>query len=463
MLLTAPVLAGWLRGNPAKAGWVWGLLGFLPFVIIPFHLIVSPFSTPYWSGYVKGWDVSLLDAVAVAIVAGTPSRWPKTSLFVPLVLYAMTVAIGVTQAKFPNLAMSYLVQILRVCLVFLAVARISATPRGERAVLYGLIAGLTVQAIYAIVARASGALQTGGSMGHQNLLGFVSHLALMPAFALLLTGRTQAMAALGTVAGLIVVILTASRATIAFSGIGLFLTLFLAISLRFTSRKAMLGIGAIILLAAAYPLANSALERRFAAQKTTFFAEDLEREAFARAAKDMLAAHPLGVGPNHYVFIANTEGYNDKAGVTWASGSRSTNVHNSYLLIAAETGYLGLLTFVLLLLSAIGKAFLGAFRYRRYPGSEVLIGLGCGLIATALHGFFEWMYLVYSTQYLAAISLGLISGLSARFAMATHHQESRPSRWKARNMQPIPASAGVRAPPAPARLQASSAGGNVRD
>jgi O-antigen ligase len=404
------------------------MLGFLPFVIGPWHLIVSPYATPFWGGYVKGYDVSLLDAVAVGIIFGTRGRWPKLALLVPLLIYLAAVLIAVPQARFPNLAASYLVQSIRVFLVFLAAARVAGMERGERAILIGLILGITVQAGYAILARASGALQTGGSLGHQNLLGFVSHMALMPAFAMMLAGRSPRMALLGVLAGIIVVILTVSRATLAFSAVGLVLTLILCVVMRFTPRKAMVAVASVVMLAASLPLAKAALDRRFAVQSTTFFAEDAEREAFEKAARAIIAAYPMGVGPNHYVFIANTEGYSERAGVAWSMGSRSTNVHNSYLLITAEMGSIGIMAFVALIACALLRAFGSAVRFRRQPGSEVFVGIGCGVLVMSLHGLFEWMYVVYPTQYLFAASLGLLSGMRSRFLANAAKQRATRSR-----------------------------------
>lgn len=426
-LFAAVALSVWLRGKPRHAPVAWGLLGFLPFVLGPWHLIVSPFATPYWSGYVKGWDFALIDSVAIAIILATPGRWPKIVNVAPFLAYIAAVVIGVSQAKFGNLAASYLVQIIRVFLVFLAVARVTALERGQQAVLTGMILGLAVQAVYALIARAGGALQTGGSLGHQNLLGFVSHLVLMPAFAMLLARRWPKIAFLGVASGLAVVILTASRAAIAFSAVGLVLTLLLCLCLRFNSRKAMIGaFGAVMLLASA-PLATSALERRFQAQGTTFFTEDLERLAFERAAWAMISDNPLGVGPNHYVFIANTEGYSDRAGVTWSSGSRNANVHNSYLLVLAETGYFGLLTLSLILGVGMWHALSGAIRYRQFAGSEVFVGLGCALINIILHSYYEWMLVVFQGQYLLAATLGLISGMWAFYRGKQKSARAKPA------------------------------------
>lgn len=415
IILAAPAIAAWLRSNPRQAPYVYGLLSFLPFVQGPWHLDIAPFATPLWSGYVKGWEVGLIDAVAFGVVFGTRGRWPRIALLFPLLAYLFVVLISVAQAKFPNLAMSYPIQLMRMGLVFLAVARVAAMERGERALLIGLFLGLSVQAGYAIWARANGALQTGGSLGHQNLLGFISHLALMPAFALFLSGKMPRWAILGLGTGLTVVILTASRATIGIAGFALTLTLLLTLSLRFTPRKAAIGVAGVFVLVAGFALASATLERRFAVQNTTFLAEDKERVAFEKAAKSMISAYPMGVGPNHYVFIANTEGYSERAGVAWNLGSRSTQVHNTYLLVTAETGYLGILTLTLMLGTAIFAAFHSAIRFRRQPGSEIFIGLGVGIVAVVIHGFFEWMFVIAPTQYLLAGALGMISGLRSRF------------------------------------------------
>jgi O-antigen ligase len=417
-MMAIPALTAWLRSNPRQAPWLWSLLTFLPFVISPWHLSAAPYATPYWSGYVKGWEITALDAVALSILLGTRARWPRLYLITPFLLYIFVVLLAVFQAKFGALAFSYVFQLVRVFILFLAAHRVAASPEGEYALLRGLILGLCVQAGYALWAKAGGALQTGGSLGHQNLLGFVSHMALMPALALFLSGRSSRLAFAGVVAGLIAVILTASRATIAFSAVGLVLTLLGCISLGFTARKAMVGaVGALVLLAS-IPLANATLEQRFAVQRTSFLEEDREREAFEEAALAMLAAKPMGVGPNHYVFIANTEGYSARAGVSWAFGSRSTNVHNSYLLVAAETGYLGLTAFLGLIGTALAYAFHTAIRYRRQAGSERLIGLGCGILALSLHAIFEWMFVVFPAQYLFAATLGLIAGRRSFYVMA---------------------------------------------
>ncbi len=121
--------------------------------------------------------------------------------------------------------------------------------------------------------------------------------------------------------------------------------------------------------------------------------------------------HPFGIGPNHYVVVANTQGYSQRAGVVWASGSRATSVHNSYLLIQAESGYLGLFAIIAFLGTSVIVSFRAAFRNRNHPMAQLLIGVVGGLVAVTLHALYEWMLVTHQFQYMLAVTLGLAAGL----------------------------------------------------
>lgn len=414
LLAAIPILTGFLRQTPRARPFIWSLLTFLPFVVAPWHLIVSPYAAPMWAGYVKGWDFTVLDAVAIAVLASSRVRWPGTALAATFLLYLAAVIFAVFQARFLSLSVAYAIQLVRIGLVALAISQVAFLERGEKALIAGLAAGIGIQALYAIAARMGGALQTGGSMGHQNLLGFVSHMAVMPCFALLLAGRFQKTAMVGLAAGVIAVALTASRATILISGFGLTLTLMLSLLTRSSAKKfAFAAVGSIV-LAGGFFLAYESLQRRFVVQRVTLLQEDSQRQAFARTAWEIAANKPLGVGPNFYNFIANTEGYSARAGVSPTFENRAAQVHNGYLLTLAETGYLGLSALILVFASALWYSLSSAIRYRRVVDSEIMIGLFAALVCIIIHSFAEWMILLYPTQYLFAAILGLIAGVRLR-------------------------------------------------
>ena len=122
--------------------------------------------------------------------------------------------------------------------------------------------------------------------------------------------------------------------------------------------------------------------------------------------------HPMGVGANNYVIVANVQGYSVRAGVAATRNSLSANVHNAYLLSAAETGYLGLVAFVLLLLRPLTVAFHCGWRSRGDQRGDLLLGLGTSLFIVYIHSFFEWGFFLFQTQYLFAMTAGLVAGLA---------------------------------------------------
>lgn len=415
-----PVLISWLHENPKRAPTVWAVMGFLPFVMDPWHLIVAPISWAMWPGYVKGLELSLLDFVALAVFIRYQKIRINSPIMTVLPLYILVVVVTMLFSGVPQAAFFYAWQLARVLLIFAAVAKICQDERGPSALILGMVLGLCVQAGYAIEQRFSGVAQASGTFGHQNLLGMVSHFVTFPALALLMVDGKKRAPLFGVLAGAIVIIFGASRATLGLAGIGFVSLLLLSIMRRPTSRKSMIvGLG-LVGLAIATPLAFSSLQKRFT--EAPISADYDERAAFERAARMVIADHPMGIGSNQYVVVANTQGYSDRAGVIWNFGSRAANVHNAYLLIWAETGFLGLAAFAMLLLTPIRTAFRAAWQNRKDPRGDLLLGLGVCLSIIGIHCFFEWIFVVYPVQALFAIDAGIITGLVRQISLEKSKQ-----------------------------------------
>src|SRR5262249_40433634 len=154
------------------------------------------------------------------------------------------------------------------------------------------------------------------------------------------------------------------------------------------------------------PVAVSSFDRRFSNQAATESSDYDERAAFRKAATMMLSANPMGQGANHYVIAANLGGYNDRAGVVAVTRSEGANVHNVYFLVAAETGYLGLITLLFLLLRPLSVALLCGWNSRGDQRGDLLIGLGVTLLTVYLQSLFEWVFVLVETQYMFAMNLG---------------------------------------------------------
>jgi O-antigen ligase len=418
-------LCGWLRRNPHETPKLWVLVGFLPFVMSTFHSYLAIVSSPDWPGYIKGVEVSVLDVLALTLYLSLPGDRRPLPFRYAMALYFLATVLSAFDAAVPTAALFYSCQVARIFLLYAIVAKACADPRVAPAILAGMGAGIIMEAGYTILQRfALGITQTSGTFIHQNSLGLVSHFVIFPYFALLLAGRRGWMVPTVVLSGAIIEVLTTSRGTVAIAGMGYAAVFILSAVRQWTPRKAVvLSIG-VLALAILVPLAISSFEQRFAdgLPGDEYGGYD-ERAAYKVAAAKMLEDHPLGVGANHFTFAANVGGYYDAAGVANVFSSRAGNVHNIYWLILAETGYAGLITFVILLIRTLTVAFRCGWRYRGDERGDLMLGFGVALLAVYIHSNLEWIFITFQAQYMWALGLGLVSGLAQQLG---YWQRTRP-------------------------------------
>jgi O-antigen ligase len=423
-------LSDWLRRNPSQSPKVWMLLGIMPFLFNVVHLYMAAISWVDWPGYVKGLEFTVMDAVAIALYLSFPTTRAPLPFRLSMALYLLPALLSATVAEVPMAAVFYCWQLVRMFLVYAVVARGCNDPRVAPSILNGMALGLVMEAGVCIWERFGlGILQAGGTVGHQNLLGMMSHFIVFPFFALLLAGKGGRLPAVVVLAGLIVEVLTTSRATLGLAAFGYAGVFVLSALRQWTPRKARILMIAVAMISVAAPIAFLSFENRFAAEQSSDYDE---RAAFKSAAAMMLSDHPLGVGANNYVIAANGGGYNHAAGVASVFGSDSAQVHNIYYLVAAETGYLGLLTFVLLIFRPLSVAFLCGWRNRADARGDLLLGLGMALLTVYLHSWFEWIFITYPSQYMLTMDVGMVAGVAMQLGY-----------WGRRSPQPVQRQEGV--------------------
>ena len=407
-------LSNYLRSNPDRRLRLWAVAAFLPFVLSTMHLYMAALNWA-WMGYVKGGEISLLDFIAFSIFLSLPRPENRQPFRRTMWIYLAVTALSAIWAIFPVAALFYTLQLGRVFFVCVTVYRgVCADRRVPEAVLKGLAAGLLLEVAFAVWQRAHGVLQTSGTFASQNLLGVISHFVIFPFFAAMLGGRRDRLAPVVVVAGLIIAVLTASRGTIVLDCFG-FATVFV-VSARgqWTPRKVKILWMGVVALGMFALFAASSLQQRFHQHEGPGLGlseEDSERIRYKQAASEMLADHPMGIGANHFTYVANVDGYFTRVGEVWGLG-RSSNVHNVYWLVAAETGYIGLIAFVSFLLAPLIAAFRCSVRHLGDPRGDLLLGLGCALLVVYIHSFEEWIFVVFDSQYVLAIVMGLIAGLT---------------------------------------------------
>lgn len=411
ILVSYPALVHLLKTNPRHRHWAYFFIGMLPFVVHVWNLDAALISWPTWPGYAKGTIVTLVDTLALAII--TTQRHPKG--MPPLIgwfaLYMAAVAISIPFANLSMPAFFYFFQLLRIAVVIMAVAKIAADPRALLWLGMGMAGGMIYEFFVTADQKLKGVFQAAGTMAHQNQLGMMAQFVALPLLGMLLAGYRSRVLMLGVAASLAVVVFGASRATIGFLGIGVALLLVLSLGRRSTpQKKRMIGF-AVVAMMVASPFLLQSLSKRAAQQVEHQSGAYDERAAFERAANMMWQDHPMGVGANNYVVIANGHGYSLRAGVAWSGASLSTSVHNTYLLVAAETGWTGLITYVTMIAVFIIAGWRCAFANRRDPRGEIALGATMAMAMMALQSRYEWITVTYQVQYMIAMSMGIISGL----------------------------------------------------
>ncbi|QGN56102.1 O-antigen ligase [Novosphingobium sp. Gsoil 351] len=419
LIAAVPALMEWLRSNPSQAPWLSGLLGVLIFVYSPYNLSVAPYPWPMWPGYVKGVKITVLDVVALAIVLNNWHNTCKNPFIWPMIFYLIAVIIAMSQSPVPQASSFYVWQLLRFYVVFRAVAIVAQDDRHCSAIVAGLILGVAFQALEAGWARAHGAAQSGGTLGHQNLLGMLTNMVLMPSIAMALAGIRVRWATFGVLVCVIALIFTASRASLSLGAVGAGLTVVLSLLRKPTSRKTGMAVLAVLALALSAPLAMSSLSNRFKGSDVSFsFDSDDVRLRMNQAAGMMINDFPLGVGSNYFVVAANSGNYWKRAGVPVTKGNMGANVHNSYLLVEAETGVIGLVTMLILLSCAIAYPLYISFTNRKNVRGDILSGLSIAFVTFVIHNRVEWGFVSENVQYMLAVILGLIAGLSRSIKVA---------------------------------------------
>jgi O-antigen ligase len=236
----------------------------------------------------------------------------------------------------------------------------------------------------------------------------MTHFVIFPLFALHLAGQRGWPVIAGPLAGMVSSILTVSRAAIGINGAGFMLVYVLSALQGWTPRKAAIGFIGVILIVAAAPIVISSIERRYATAEAEQSTDT--RVAFIRVATMMIHDHPMGVGASNYVRMANIGGYNVRADLPFPEWS--IDVHNAFYLATAETGYIGLLAFVGVLLNVMITAFRCGWRNRFNRTGTILLGLGVTLMTVYAHSWFEFIIFFAGVQYAFAITAGLVAGLA---------------------------------------------------
>ncbi len=204
-----------------------------------------------------------------------------------------------------------------------------------------------------------------------------------------------------------------SRATIGLMGAGLILTTILSCRYRMTSRKMTIAALGTIALVVAAPILIGAIDRR---SELTREGSTEEREQMKKAAAMIIADYPLGIGSNRYVAVANVGGYNARAGLQWSAFKAVA--HNTFYLVTAEMGWLGLIGICGIFAAVFSLALSDMARAAPGFSKEYSIGIAVTILMVVAHSNFEWIFMMLSIHMLFAMTVGLLVALRGMSATA---------------------------------------------
>jgi hypothetical protein len=375
-------------------------------------LWAAPIAWPTWPAAIKGTEISFVDSIALALFLSTPKVRIPPSIKISYLLIWVALFISTCVAYNRIAALFYVWEFLRATLLFLAIGRVCANePRAAIAFISGLCVGMIGEAVWVALQYVQHVERPGGSFGHSNTMGIAANFAVFPALALMLGTRRWILPSAAVLSGLACAVFGGSRASMGLFAIGIFLTVVLSIVHKPSSRKyGMLGAMTLLVMAAAPAMIWSVGQRTV--ESTT--SSDNDRAAMKDAASMIIADHPFGVGADQYVIIANIGGYSQRAGVPWNEANLRAPVHDSYYLITAELGFLGLAGMLAMLGSFIALGF-GLLR-RSLPEecSELVPGLLATTIIVAIQISYEFTFMEFMIHDLCAINAGILVAVMAR-------------------------------------------------
>jgi hypothetical protein len=385
-----------------------------------------------WPGHTKGLLLTILDPLALAVCVKYAPKQRRAPLLWVFAAYLLCLVPGLFAGSLFQPAFFYFFQAIRITVVFYAVYLAGMNNQLER-IVQGIAVAVIWNGFITLKSALSGAAQAAGVLGHQNLTGVVVNLSVPLLLAYGLRQRNGALYLAAVLAGGISAMAGGSRATIVFYGIAVIGTLIGSAALKPSGRKmAIVALGCVALVAAS-PFAVQKV-----AERGGVFSADLERQAFERAAEMMIADHPMGVGLNQYVVVANTQGYLGRAGVRWGQGARATNVHNAYLLTRVEGGLIALAGLLILLVGPLWTALRLAFS-RAAPLRDVALSVAVALAVTVAHCRYEWIIVTIVPQYLIAILAGVTAAIAASAKPRKTPSLHGPKEWAGPQAEVAPA------------------------
>jgi len=386
-----------------------------------------------YRGVDRGFGVTITDMILFGflifiLTGGQKGRkvwWPWNTGLWLLVMLLSAVSLYFGQVAYYGLFTLH--KFARAYLLYWVVVNAVKERKDVEAILWGLVAAALHQSwvvFYDKYITGAYVYRSLGSFPHYNSLAMYLNMILPVIVAVLLASPARkpwmdGLRAAAAFGGVVCVVFTKSRAALVIGVGGLCMVSALSLLLWPSRRKARLLAAGLVAIMAFGAAVAPKIVRRF--EKAP--AESGEtREHFNRAAMAMARDHFWGTGLNSYSWmLRNTDYYwlvyqdvleetpDPEAFRASEQGeSRMGTAHHIYLLMAAETGWLGMVAFILFLSWFLCRNAILLFFVRDDYYGALLVGLLSGFVATHLNGLLEWVLRQTQVFFLFMLLSGLM-------------------------------------------------------
>ena len=391
----------------------------------------------------RGFEVTLTDLIAGALIIAMLIQYPKRLTWFPynsgwMLGFFGLACVSTLMAPQKILSAFTLFKFVRIYGVYWCTVNCLRTRIAPQYIWWGLLAIGSFTTLLAMKQMyVDGIHRIPGPFDHSNTLPLYLNL-MMP--LLLMWGLcarhfkpASVIASVLTALGMTCsVVLTYSRAGMLLAGAGLLGTLTVA-ALRARSIRvtATLFIVFVAMLVVGIKVADNVIHRFLNAPKSSSEA----RAEFNQAAAMMVRDHKLGVGINNFSYVlTHTPKYRAHIKVMRYEKQAGV-VHHIYWLTAAETGYLGLAVFVIMIARFAWRAGWYGWHSRSLQGI-LLVALFLGFCTLHASGFLEWAARISPVTYLFAITAGISVGFADIIESQDRARSSRPGWRRRRRLQP---------------------------
>lgn len=446
-LLAAPVLGWFLSQNRLLERAALCLLVFMP-SWFPGKLTLMIHSVEFYRGHTKGFEASLIEIVAIALLVsaalrrGRDFRWlpPGTGFYLA---WCALSCLSLIPAANKLYALMAAVKFTKAVLVFIGAFQALRDEEDLRWLLHALAFSLVLQALVGLKMRyLDGRWQVHGWFEHQNPMAMWAYLCALPLLSVALAPTTPRRDTLvyltGFAAAGLLILLSVSRAALAAVALGSVLVVGLAAARGFSWKLADICMAGVVGSLVVALVALDSLVTRINEASSRDEEQDLRAVLNAQSSA-MLRDHPFGVGWNNFG-VANSLPQEKYATILmdWDRSRGFRLIDDNYLanplteslywLLLAENGYPGFAGFVLFLLVTLWWALRGMVAFWRTPTGYFAAGLLVALALTYMHGTVErvltqtknlsmWLILA---GCLARIEFNRRRGLSLAIVTATH-------------------------------------------